>query len=155
MPTPIQLEYESSLVDRRAQARFAIWVACAALLLCGMPAWFWLLRSHLILNHDGVLIGGWLLCVCILLVIGVLLRTTPRSAIRLSARVSFWLIIAGAAFLHGSALLLLRPVMSDDAARYRLEGKMWLEGVSPYTTTPAEFVRSHQQLGDFYDTATT
>jgi hypothetical protein len=75
-----------------------------------------------------------------------LLRTTPAGAIRLSSRASVAAVLGGTILLQGTAVALLVPGLSDDLFRYRLDGRMWLAGVSPYATAPRDFQGPRDEL---------
>jgi len=128
----------------RARLRLTIWIVLAFGTPIATFAWLLALRGERILNNDNLLIGGWLTLIALLLCVGLLLRTTPRDAIKLSPATSSLLIIGTTAVLHLAALILVMPALSEDVLRYRLDGKMWLAGVSPYATAPAEFLRAHE-----------
>src|SRR5690606_10775793 len=49
----------------------------------------------------------------------------------------------------------LWPGLSEDVVRYRLEGRMWLSGVSPYAHSPGEFIAAHPDRVDAIDRAVT
>jgi len=46
------------------------------------------------------------------------------------------LVAIGAALLFGAAFLFAPPLLSDDLYRYLWEGRVWLEGLSPYRLAP-------------------
>ena len=121
------------------RVRFAAWVLSVATLLGGTLAWLWLLRGPRILDNDALLIGGWIPLGTLHVVVLGLLRTTPSDAIRLNLRASVAIVFGGAALLHLAALLLLRPALSEDLLRYRLDGRTWLLGNSPYSVAPRDF----------------
>ncbi len=120
--------------------RFAVWVLLVVLLLPGQMVWLWLLRGRGLIDRDMLLVAGWMglgaACVAML----ALLRTTPVDAIRLRPRVSRWVVVGGCALLQAMSLVVLSPLLSDDLLRYRLDGRLWLEGRSPYALSPAEYV---------------
>src|SRR5688572_3290789 len=103
--------------------------------------WLILLRGARILDNDVILLGGWIIAGAAMLVVAVLLKTTPADAVRLSSRASVWMILAGTVLLQVAGVVLLSPALSEDVIRYRLEGQMWLNGTSPYGTTPYVFRR--------------
>lgn len=113
--------------------------------------WTWLLRGPAILNSNALLIGGHLGASTALLGLMVLLATTPADAIRLHRRTSNAIIIGGALLLHMANLWLVWPALSDDVVRYRLEGRMWVAGVSPYATPPEEFFAHQPDAADAID----
>jgi hypothetical protein len=127
----------------RRVARLAAWVAVLIALLPGQLSWLWLLRGPLILAREPVLIWGQCTLGVTTLAMLWLLRTTPADAIRLARRTSVLLILGGTALLQAAAIALLAPALSDDLFRYRLDGRMWLHGVSPYATSPEEFLSAH------------
>jgi hypothetical protein len=114
-------------------------VILAIALLAGQAAWMIRLRGSRILDAGTTVIGGQVALGVVLLAIAVLLCTTPRDAIVLRRRTSHQLILAGAALLQALAIILLLPALSEDLVRYRIEGRMWLSGVSPYATSPAQW----------------
>ncbi|MEM8876066.1 MAG: glycosyltransferase 87 family protein, partial [Planctomycetota bacterium] len=65
------------------------------------------------------------------------LKTTPTDAVKLRPRNSALIILLGTALLQTVAIVLMPPALSDDALRYRADGKLWLLGESPYAHTPA------------------
>lgn len=140
-------------VTRRV--RFGLWVGLVALILMGQPVWMAMLRGPRVLDHDALLIGGHLLFTAALAAMLLLLRTTPGDAIRLKPVISRAIILIGAVILQGAAIVLLWPGLSDDLVRYRLEGRMWLDGVSPYATSPADYMASHPQAVDGIDRTIT
>src|SRR3954471_13142251 len=103
----------------RARLRLTIWIVLAFGIPIATFAWLLALRGERILNHENLLIGGWLALTALLLCVGVLLRTTPRDAIRLSSATSSLLIVGTTALLHVAALILLMPALSEDVLRYR------------------------------------
>ena len=119
--------------------RLATWCAAAATLLGGQALWLVLLRGPRIFDDDFVLIGGQFLLILPVLLIALLLTTTPADAIKLRRRTSEWIILVGAALLQLLAVALLRPGLSEDVLRYRVDGRMWLHGVSPYATAPRDW----------------
>jgi hypothetical protein len=140
------------------RVRFAAWVVCAIILLSGTLAWLWLLRGPRILDNDPVLIGGWIALGAVHVIVFALLRTTPNDAIRLSTPASVIIGLGGAAVLHLAALLWVQPALSEDVLRYRLDGRTWLGGRSPYSVTPRDFAGAdgidrmapHAQLHTIY-----
>lgn len=131
----------------RIRARFIAWTAIVVLLFVGQVAWLIALRGDRLLSSDHLLIGGQIAFALLLIAKLALLRTTPSDAIRLKPRTSAWLILSGAIVLQISAILAPLPVLSDDWVRYRLNGLAWLQGESPYATTPAQM----QSRGDAID----
>ncbi|HEY8666984.1 MAG TPA: glycosyltransferase family 87 protein [Tepidisphaeraceae bacterium] len=121
------------------QTRLAVWIALVLAVVVGQAVWLIALRGERILNSDGLLIGGQILLVSLLLGLMALLATTPVDALRLSEAMSTRLIVLMTVLFQGAAVVLLWPGISEDLARYRLDGGMWLAGVSPYAVTPAEF----------------
>src|SRR5687768_12725342 len=119
--------------------RFLVWVAAVAFLLGGQFVWLFLLRGPRVLASGGVLIGGQVLLTLPVLLIALLLKTTPADAIKLRRRTSEWIILGGVALLQVAAVVLLRPALSEDVLRYRTDGRMWLDGVSPYATSPLDW----------------
>ena len=122
--------------------RFMLWTLVVFLLFTGQVSWLFLLRGPRVLSSDGVLIGGQFLLTLPILVIALLLKTTPPDAIKLRRRTSEWLILGGLALLQFAAVAMLRPALSEDVLRYRVDGRMWLDGVSPYATTPRDWKHS-------------
>jgi hypothetical protein len=122
-----------------ARTRFAVWTAAVALLIGGQLAWLFCLRGPRVLASDEILIGGQVALALPLLLIALLLTTTPADAIKLRRRTSEWIILGGVAVLQLAAVVLLRPALSEDVLRYRTDGRMWLNGVSPYATAPLEW----------------
>ena len=118
--------------------RLLAWILVSAALLLGTPAWLWLLRGTRLLDHHATLFAGWAILGGAIVAMLALLKTTPPDAVVLPPRVNRAIIIGGAAWLQLLAVLLLMPVLSEDGLRYRLDGKLWLLGVSPYAHAPAE-----------------
>jgi len=125
------------------QARLIIWIALTIILLPGQLLWLWFLRDERLLAQESTLIWGQLALACATIALLALLKTTPRSAIRLAPRTSALIVVGGTLLLQAAAVLLLAPVLSDDLFRYRLDGRTWLTGQSPYATPPAEFLSNH------------
>lgn len=131
-----------SLVDSGfsfRRTRFAIWISLVVLILGGQVGWFVLLRGERILDSEGLLIGGQLSITAALMAMLWLLRSTPADAIKLRRTSSNVIILVGAAALQAAAVGVLWPGLSDDVVRYRIEGRMWLSGVSPYAHSPDDF----------------
>jgi hypothetical protein len=133
--------------------RMAAWIACVFALIIGTLTWLFALRGARILNSDPILIGGWLILGGLIFVIAILLKTTPPDAIKLSPRSSASIILSATVALHAAALVLLIPGLSEDVIRYRLDGRMWLSGVSPYAVSPGEFLSRNS--GDAADRLVT
>jgi hypothetical protein len=119
--------------------RLCAWVLLVGVLLGGQVVWLYALRGPALLAREAVLIWGQVVLAAAALGMLGLLKTTPGDAIRLSGRVSAWVIVGGTVMLQATAVVLLAPLLSDDLSRYRLDGRMWTCGVSPYSTTPEEF----------------
>ena len=122
--------------------RFAAWCACVAALLVGTPIWLLLLRGTRLLDNDPILFTGWIVLGGICLILAGLLWTTPADAIKLPARRSGIIIVVGAIWLHAWAIVCLQPLLSDDAIRYRFDGRMLLSGHSPYAVSPDDVFAS-------------
>lgn len=135
--------------------RFSIWIGLIALVLGGQIVWFGLLRGERILDSDPLLIRGHLLIAAALMAMLWLLRTTPADAIRLRRNTSNVIILLGTLALQAAAIGLLWPGLSDDVVRYRLEGRMWLSGVSPYAHSPDDFMARHPESVDAIDRTVT
>ncbi len=123
--------------------RLTAWLLTSSAVAGGTVAWLWLLRGPRILDNDRLLIGGWIALTCLLLAMAALLKTTPAQAIKLPPRASRCIVLGVCAALHAVALFLLIPALSEDVIRYRLDGRMWLSGFSPYATTPSSFFAAH------------
>jgi hypothetical protein len=67
------------------------------------------------------------------------LKTTPPDTIKLRRRTSECIILGGAVLLGLCAIVVLRPALSEDVLRYRMDGRMWLSGTSPYATPPIDW----------------
>lgn len=119
--------------------RLIIWTVAVVALLVGQLVWLFLLRGPRVLASDAVLVGGQIILTLPILLIALLLKTTPPDAIKLRRRTSEWVIVGGAALLQLTAVGLLRPALSEDVLRYRVDGRMWLDGVSPYATAPRDW----------------
>jgi len=130
------------LLTMRPRLRFTLWTTAVLLLLIGQLAWLFLLRGPRVLASDVVLVGGQALLTLPIIVIAVLLKTTPRDAIRFQRRTSEWCILGGVALLQFAAVALLRPALSEDVLRYRVDGRIWLDGVSPYATAPQQWEKA-------------
>jgi alpha-1,6-mannosyltransferase len=131
----------TSAVRSSRRIRFLAWVLSVSFLVVGTPVWLFLLRGPRILLSHNLLVGGWAGLGAIVVLIAILLKTTPADAIRIRSTVSRWIIVGVALLLQALAILLLVPALSDDVLRYRLDGKMWLTGDSPFATTPADYMR--------------
>ncbi|WP_428938801.1 glycosyltransferase 87 family protein [Fontivita pretiosa] len=149
--TPLPASAPAS--GRCAHIRFAAWILLALAIPAGTLAWLWCLRGQRILHNDSILIGGWIVLSTLILCVAMLLKTTPRNAIRLGAGSSLIVVLGVTILLHAAALVLLRPALSEDLARYRLDGRMWLAKRSPYATTPRQFAATHPT--DAIDAAVT
>ena len=136
----------------RSRARFVAWVVVATALVATLSFWIFFLRGDRILNSYPILIGGWIIAGVLTFLIFALLKTTPVDALRLSQRSSTAIILVGTALLQATAVALLVPALSEDLLRYRLDGHMWLEGYSPYATTPERFSYYQQVRGPFATT---
>jgi hypothetical protein len=134
-------------ITRRPSAartvRLAAWVALVIVLLPGQFCWLWALRGSNLLNHESTLIYGQLILGAAAVALLALLKTTPADALRLSPRASAAIVIVGSILLQAFAVRLLTPVLSDDIFRYRMDGRMWRAGVSPYATSPEQFLTDH------------
>ncbi|MEA2735590.1 MAG: hypothetical protein QOE14_2041, partial [Humisphaera sp.] len=119
--------------------RFAVWSVAASLLLVGQLVWLLLLRGPRVLTSDAMLMGGQILLTFPVLLIALLLKTTPADAITLRRRTSEWIVLGGVALLQLAAVAQIRPALSEDLLRYRIDGRMWLSGVSPYATAPRDW----------------
>jgi hypothetical protein len=95
----------------------------------------------LILQRDVVLTFGWVALGAQVFAIALLLRTTPTDAIRVNRRASGWIILSATVALQLSAVWLLRPVLSQDWTRYRVDGWTWLSAMSPYVATPSDYYK--------------
>jgi alpha-1,6-mannosyltransferase len=133
------MQVNHSMPARLPQARWIAWIIIIAALLLLQSAWLFLLRFNRIASNDHLLFAGHMLSVSLVLGIMLLLRSTPPGARLLSRKASQRSIIAGALLLHLSALL-PNPILSDDALRYRHDGRMWLSGTSPYAIPAAEWI---------------
>src|SRR5687768_6737763 len=122
--------------------RFIIWVVAVTALTAGQLLWLFLLRGPRIFESDVILIGGQFVLVVPILVIALLLKTTPDDAIKIPRRTSEWVIVSGTVLLQLAAVVLLRPALSEDLLRYRVDGRMWLRGESPYATAPLDYAQS-------------
>jgi hypothetical protein len=120
------------------QRRLALWIVTAGSAFLGAIAWLILIRGERITSHDSMLIGGWVALVAILMLVWLLLKTTPVDAIRLSRRISVLIILGGTIALHALAITVIHPALSEDVVRYRFDGKTWLAGKSPYVMSPAQ-----------------
>ena len=118
------------------RARLTAWILASLALLFGTPAWLWLIRGPRLLDHHATLFAGWLALGSAVVAVLWLLRTTPPDAVRVPDRAGRWVVVGGAAWLQVCAVALLMPVLSEDALRFRLDGKLWLLGVSPYAHAP-------------------
>ena len=124
-------------------SRLLLWVALVILLLPAQAVWLWTLRGRRLIDAEATLIWGQALLGLAVVAILILLKTTRADSIRLPARWSAALVIAGTLLLQALAVMWLAPVLSDDLFRYRLDGRMWLARTSPYTTTPHAFLNDH------------
>ena len=127
----------SAAATRGRAVRLGCWIALLILLLGGHTAWLIALRGEAILHDHSLLFGGWLLggIACLLLL--VLLKTTPKTAIRTSPTTGGVIVVVGTLWLQVAAVVLLPPALSEDVLRYRADGKLWLLGESPYANPPA------------------
>src|SRR5947208_1185769 len=124
------------------RVRFGLWIGCVVVLFFLQLIWVWLLRGSRISEDDGMLIGGQMILGGVVIAIIVLLQTTRADAIRVPRRVSGIIIVSGTVVLQAMAVIFLVPALSEDLFRYRLDGRMWLGGVSPYAMSPAEWMDS-------------
>ena len=129
----------SHVRTRATRVRFALWVGVVTALLVGHAAWLYTLRGVHILNRDTALIAGQACLAALLVGLALLLKTTPPDAIKLHRRTSERLILAIAAALQLLAVVTLTPALTEDLVRYRLDGRMWLAGRSPYAVSPAKW----------------
>jgi alpha-1,6-mannosyltransferase len=123
--------------------RLAAWILLILVLLPGQIFWIFSLRGGRILCSEPTLIWGQFVLGLATIGVMALLKTTPADALRLSARASMCIVIGGTILLQLVAIVLLAPALSDDLFRYRLDGRMWLAGESPYATTPERFLEDH------------
>jgi alpha-1,6-mannosyltransferase len=123
---------------RSFRLRLAIWIVAIAGILLGESSLFYLLRGNRVAGHDRLLFAGQLFTAGVIAVFMILLRSTPPGAWKLSRSASNRLIVGGALLLQLSAFL-PNPILSDDALRYRHDGRMWLSGNSPYAVAPLEW----------------
>jgi hypothetical protein len=121
------------------RVRFIVWTVAVAALLGGQLAWLVLLRGTRLFARGDLLIGGQLALGAVVLVIALLLRTTPPDAIKLRRRTGERVVLLGTVLLQAAAVALLLPGLSEDVVRYRSDGRLWLAGRSPYATAPADF----------------
>jgi hypothetical protein len=128
-----------SVRTRATRIRFALWAGVVAALLSGHAAWLYSLRGVRILNRDTALIAGQGFLAALLIGLARLLKTTPPDAIKLRRRTSERLILTVAIVLQLLAVVTLTPALTEDLIRYRLDGRMWLAGRSPYAMSPAEW----------------
>ncbi len=135
--------------------RLATWIGLVCLILGGQIAWFVLLRGERILHSDPLLIGGHLVFSGALIAMLWLLRNTPPDAIKLRPNTSNRIILLGTVVLQATAVALLWPGLSEDIVRYRLEGHMWLSGISPYAYSPEMFMAMHPEKVDVMDQTIT
>jgi hypothetical protein len=117
------------------------WVFVALLLVPGQLAWLYLLRGPLLLTREATLVWGQVTLGAAAVAMLALLRSTPANAIRLTPRAGLAIVIGGTLALQAAAVFLLAPMLSDDLSRYRVDGRMWLDGTSPYATTPEAYFR--------------
>jgi hypothetical protein len=103
-----------------------------------------MLRGRRLIEGEGILIWGQVILGLAVAGALALLKTTGADSIRLPARWSAALVIGGTLFLQALAVLWLAPVLSDDLFRYRLDGRMWLAGTSPYATSPRTFLKERR-----------
>ena len=119
--------------------RLILWIIVCCGIGTGICFWIWELREQRILRSDLTLIIGWSSIGLGLIVVALLLRSTPFSAIRLRTTASIAIVFGLSAFFQIVAIFYLLPVLSDDVARYYTEGRIWLAGHSPYAMSPAQF----------------
>jgi hypothetical protein len=108
----------------------------------GTLSWLLALRGPAILDRDTVLIAGWIALSAMLLVVAILLHTTPANAVRLTPGHSTLVVVGVGALLQAAALVLLLPALSEDVLRYRMDGRTWLIGASPYANSPRELFQT-------------
>lgn len=131
------------------RARLALWTACTLLWLGGILAWIVVLRGERILDNDCMLIGGWIGISLFPLLVYLLLRTQPPGA--QGNRGGGAMVLAGSVVLTLTALLQLWPGLSEDTLRYRFDGLMLRQGVSPYSQSPHQFTAEHPDIPDAVD----
>jgi hypothetical protein len=100
----------------------------------------------LFVTLQGCIVAGLALaaragCSPSVLVAGLALCFVPyagaiRHSSSLPSKRSLDLVAIGAALLFGAPLLFAPPLLSDDLYRYLWEGRVWLEGLSPYRLAP-------------------
>jgi hypothetical protein len=134
---------QSSNNRRSPLSRLLLWVVLLILLLPAQAVWLWTLRGSRLIDAEKTLVWGQALLGLAIVAILILLKTTRADSIRLPARWSATLVIAGTLLLQALAVIWLAPVLSDDLFRYRLDGRMWLARTSPYTTAPQAFLKDH------------
>lgn len=131
----------------RRRGRLAAWIGVVAIVVLAMPAWAFLLRDGgLILQLDlfrAGLLGG----AALMLLMWMMLASTPINALRLSPYTSKRVILLISALLTAAALAWPAPILDDEPLRYRADGTSWLNGVSPYSLTPDEVTALWQSLG--------
>ncbi|HWP40720.1 MAG TPA: glycosyltransferase 87 family protein, partial [Tepidisphaeraceae bacterium] len=123
----------------RPHLPLAAWTLLVMVIPAGMLIWLWCLRGQRILHSDSILIGGWIVLSTLILCAAMLLKAAPGTAVRFGAASSLIVVPGVTILLHTAALVLLRPALSEDLVRYRLDGRMWLAKRSPYATTPRQF----------------
>ena len=125
------------------RVRLGFWIVLILILIPGQLWWIFLLRGGRILCSEPTLIWGQLIFGLATIGILALLKSTPPDALRLSPRAGGGIVIGGTILLQLASIVLLAPALSDDLFRYRLDGRMWLAGESPYATTPERFLADH------------
>lgn len=125
------------------RGRFIFWIVVVAALLAGEALWIVLLRGRQILGSDRILIGGQMILCGLLVILMWLLKTKPPDAIRLSRRTSTAIILSAAASLQLLAVISLWPALSEDVIRYRMDGRTWRLGLSPYSVSPAKLLHDN------------
>ncbi len=106
--------------------------------------WLYSVRGERLLDGgDTLLVVGQVLSAILLLGGWFSFRSAaPQPNMR-----SATAIVLGCVLLQFTSLLCLWPVLSDDVLRYRMDGRLWLDGESHYRITPTERAAQEPGLG--------
>ena len=91
------------------RVRFTVWIVAVVTLLAGQLVWLALVRASRFSDGNAVLVGGLVALELPVIVIAVLLATTPPNAIKLRGTTSEGLIVIGVVLLQVWAMVMLRP----------------------------------------------
>lgn len=127
---------EKQAAEPAAWFRPTVWFLLVLVVVGGLIGWCWQLRGDGAAARMDLLHRGWLSLAAVCVGIWLLLATTPRTALRLSSRLSKRLLLVLCVLVAAAAVIWLRPMLSAEVLRYRFDGRVWLLGLSPYRVSP-------------------